>query len=345
MEFHSANQMDKKHDAYCWKCCGKETTLKCSTCIRSFHIGCMTNENGVDVKLPIDAADNWCCFVCNKLKTSKNTKIELKRIPIIIHRVWKSEYVGLNKKKNRGAKRMKLVANVAEDIFCASDDILNPIDLPKIRAKANSYTSLDEFYADVQWFVHNCGIFFGDNHYKMTCAKKLLKSVSAEIESVKKCVECHINANQKDTRPRWFTMVCNMPHLIIWAHGKNTRYWPAKLMSVDGQTVHVRYFGNDRINDNVPTDKCFLYSEKSPGKAQNAKVNDAKYKLALEEAEQYIKNLREKYGSFELEEPRTPFDPALFNDYILKLTSRIITSPGVWLPQIMMKMNAIQMRN
>lgn len=36
--------------------------------------------------------------------------------------------------------------------------IVNPIDLSKIRQKASLYTSLDEFWEDVKWFVHNCEV-------------------------------------------------------------------------------------------------------------------------------------------------------------------------------------------
>lgn len=88
---------------------------------------------------------------------------QLNRIPVIIHRVWKSDYVDLNRKKNRGAKRRKVDDNDEneDDIFFKSDEILYPINLLKIRENANSYTSLDEFHIDVQWFVHNCKISFG----------------------------------------------------------------------------------------------------------------------------------------------------------------------------------------
>lgn len=125
---------------------------------------------------------------------------------------------------------------------------------------------------------------FPDGHHKTTEAKKLLKLVNAEIESCLKCLECHVNANDKTTRTRWFTMVCNMPHLIIWAHRKNTRYWPAKLMSIDDdkQQVFVRYFGSYHINEKVAINKCFLYSEMSPGKmrASKSKPNDIEYAKA-----------------------------------------------------------------
>lgn len=79
----------------------------------------------------------------------------------------------------------------------------------------------------------------------------------------------------------WFTMVCDKPHLIIWAHMKGARYWPAKVMSVNGQQVNVRFFGckiqGYRKHDDVPAQKCFLYSAESP---RNSKKDKPVYKAA-----------------------------------------------------------------
>lgn len=111
----------------------------------------------------------------------------------------------------------------------------------------------------------------------MKQAKELLGLVSAEIDSVKTCLQCHINEN---THSRWFSMLCPMPHLIIWAQKKNVRYWPAKVMSFDEQKVKVRFFGGHHKLANVPINKCFLYSESSPTNNQ-IKTIDTEFELAL----------------------------------------------------------------
>lgn len=118
-------------------------------------------------------------------------------------------------------------------------------------------------------------------HDRANKAKKAVKLVAAEIESVKKCTQCHINANAKETRKHWFTMVCDVPHYIIWAYKKNARYWPAKVMSISGQEVDVSFFGGYHKQEIVPAKKCFLYSTKRPGNIQNAKSQDIEYKKAL----------------------------------------------------------------
>lgn len=107
-----------------------------------------------------------------------------------------------------------------------------------------------------------------------------MERVCAEVESVLKCTQCHINA--EIDRWNWFTMVCDVPHLIVWAHKRNSRYWPAKVMSVNELKgmVNVRFFGGFQKHENVPISKCFLYSKSGPGKKQ--RLNDPEFKFALE---------------------------------------------------------------
>lgn len=102
----------------------------------------------------------------------------------------------------------------------------------------------------------------------------------AEIDSVKTCLECHINANTSETRSHWFTMVHRVPHLIIWAQRKNARYWPAKVMSFDEQCVNVRFFGGDHKHENVSVNKCYLYSKSSPTN-RSIRPNDTEFESAL----------------------------------------------------------------
>ena len=119
-----------------------------------------------------------------------------------------------------------------------------------------------------------------ENDEKTKGAKKVLKLISAEIDSVKTCVQCHINANARETYARWFPMVCRKPHLIIWAQRKNARYWPAKVMSFDEKQVNVRFFGDYHKHENVAVKKCFLYSKESPTNYP-LKKSDKKFKSAL----------------------------------------------------------------
>lgn len=122
-----------------------------------------------------------------------------------------------------------------------------------------------------------------DNDDKTKRAKRVLKLVSDEVDSVKTCLSCHINANSTETRPRWFSMVCHLPHLLIWARRKNAKYWPAKVMSYDKEVVRVRFFGGSfHKHDIVPVNKCFLYSKSSPIKTSHLnKTYETEFEAAI----------------------------------------------------------------
>lgn len=51
--------------------------------------------------------------------------------------------------------------------------------------------------------------------------------------------------------------------------------------------------------------------------------------LFQQEADEYINNIRQKYGSFELAESKTPFDPSKYDDYIRVFISKVPKSPTI----------------
>lgn len=50
-----------------------------------------------------------------------------------------------------------------------ADSIVNPIDLTKIKAKLDSYTSFNEFHADIEWMLHNCVILYSGRDCDWMC--------------------------------------------------------------------------------------------------------------------------------------------------------------------------------
>lgn len=82
-------------------------------------------------------------------------------------------------------------------------------------------------------------------------------------------------------------MVCNVPHLMIWAP-KSGRYWPAKVISIDGLTVKVRFFGEIHNRANVRMYKCLFYTKNPPGKIRNPRPYDTAYDLARKVIKTYI---------------------------------------------------------
>ena len=109
----------------------------------------------------------------------------------------------------------------------------------------------------------------------METAKSLVDYLEGEIEMLKKCSECYSNSVKHPTT--WFTMICNELHLIVWAKKMGFLYWPAKMISIDGQLINVRFFGDHEYAE-VPATNCFLYSDTNPNRSRNTTVS---YKSAL----------------------------------------------------------------
>ncbi|XP_055306176.1 MYND-type zinc finger-containing chromatin reader ZMYND8-like [Sitodiplosis mosellana] len=290
-----------KHDKYCWKCCSKNTTMKCSNCVRAFHKRCVSSD-GRDV--PKDK--NWLCPVCSVL-TSENVDKEndLKILPVLIDKIWNDE--------SFETLKYPMENSIHADIKVIHS-IVNPMDLYQIKRKTHTYTGFNEFYVDICWIVHNCVILFKETHDNTKAARALLNCIIEDVQSAKVCFECYLNANKHPDQ--WFSMVCDEPHLIIWIKKTGANYWPAKLIKiVTGQEVKVRLFGDHSYVD-VSSSNCLLYSESSPSRIP--KSPDA-YNSALKEANTYIGNLTKKFGSFRFAESKTAFNPALLEYYIAQL--------------------------
>ncbi|XP_055307299.1 zinc finger MYND domain-containing protein 11-like, partial [Sitodiplosis mosellana] len=144
-----------KHDKFCWRCCGEGTSLKCSSCVRSFHSNCASKDETNNVE-----AEKWLCYVCTKLKGAENAdkKSDLEMLPILIDKALKDKSFSTLKRPLKGA---------------TEESIVNPIDLTKIKENIGTYNSFEHFLADIQWIVHNCFILFLDNHEQMEIAKSL----------------------------------------------------------------------------------------------------------------------------------------------------------------------------
>lgn len=109
-------------------------------------------------------------------------------------------------------------------------------------------------------------------------ARLLKKVVNDEIDGLRKCADCYANAVAHPNE--WFTMVCKDPHIIAWAKFQGCSIWPAKVMSMSGKKLSVRFFG-DHTHANIASARCYQFSEESPaGKA--AKTRGAPYKKAME---------------------------------------------------------------
>lgn len=161
------------------------------------------------------------------------------------------------------------------------------IKLTTFKEKLDSYKSLEEYLTDVRWIVHNCTAMYTskyeiklidltnelisrfvhlEDHENCKAARALYDYSITEIKILRKCAECYANANNNPSD--WFAMACNEVHLIIWAKLNIINYWPAKLMSIDGQSVNVSFFGN-HTHTSVLAKNCLLYTQENPNASSN----------------------------------------------------------------------------
>lgn len=71
--------------------------------------------------------------------------------------------------------------------------------------------------------------------------------------------------------------MCKKGHLVVWAKGNNFGYWPAKVLSIIGNSVLVRFFGDYTVA-HVDKKACVLFSESPPDSGNQAET----YKNGLE---------------------------------------------------------------
>ncbi|XP_031636695.1 protein kinase C-binding protein 1-like isoform X2 [Contarinia nasturtii] len=288
-----------KHDTFCWYCSKANGSISlCSKCVRSFHWKCLKNGYGKSGRA---GGENWLCPICVKIQTSKYTdeQKKLDALPILINRVMKEkEFESFKDAKNY-----------------LKSSVVEPMDLTRIKERIHTYSSFAEFTTDLEWISHNSLTQCQEFDEQIETADALVDYIEEEIESLKKCTDCYRHANESPDE--WFTMICSMPHIVLWAKVEGFNYWPVKFMTVNESGVNVRFFG-DHTHQDVAISKCYLYSKDNPGKPpQNLSTKKNQlYKKALEECNQYIENLRQKFGAYRLATEKTPCDPLSFKRYM-----------------------------
>ncbi|XP_031639200.1 uncharacterized protein LOC116351257 [Contarinia nasturtii] len=162
-------------------------------------------------------------------------------------------------------------------------------------------------------------ILYSKKDMKTHAASALVTYLRDAIDSIQSCIECYMNALNHPND--WFTMVCDEPHLLVWAKMKGYPYWPVKLMRVDEQKVLIRFF-EDHQNAKIMAKKnCFLYSHTNPAPLGYISIA---YKSALNEANTYLTNIQQKFGAYNLATSTTPLNVNLINKYIVDFVPGIV---------------------
>lgn len=89
----------------------------------------------------------------------------------------------------------------------------------------------------------------------------------SEVYDLNLCQECYKNSHENCN---WFTLLCKVPHLLVWARTTGHPYWPAKILGAQGTQTCVKYFG-DHARSLVSQDNILLFSANNPNKNLSAK--------------------------------------------------------------------------
>lgn len=196
--------------------------------------------------------------------------------------------------------------------------------------KEKKYNTLAEFNIDIEKFTQFCIQKFPNSEEIKKSCNELINVVESEIKQIEMCAQCFSNAIENDNP---MVQLCDPPHLLVWAKTEGFIYWPAKLMSIDGESAEVIYFG-EFLQSRVPVDKCLIYTVKRPDASSNVS-NKKLFNTSLGEAKRYIENITAKYGSFNYAIGQVKLDPGIITEQcenMIKKTNEpieqsIITEP------------------
>lgn len=118
-------------------------------------------------------------------------------------------------------------------------------------------------------------VFFSADDSKCRILRQLVSFCENELYDIDLCSECYRNANEFPDN--WFTMVCEHPHLLVWAKCDDA-YWPAKAMATTNASnatqIYVRYFGGHRRFAYIGSNHCYLYSTIHPEGLHFEEIDD-----------------------------------------------------------------------
>ncbi|XP_043188453.1 protein kinase C-binding protein 1-like isoform X2 [Amphibalanus amphitrite] len=295
------------NDNCCWVCHREGKVVCCETCPRVFHLKC--------AQLSADPPGDWVCVECRRVVQAETVDNLSPAMKMLTH----EQFTLLLKHAIGRLKGLPgaepFITPVDEEKFPNySEFVACPMDLNTMEEniQRGQYGSTEAFIADCKWILHNCILFNGQTSKLTALAKSLLRMCKWEMEEIETCPDCYSNAYLSED---WFTLACPHPHMLIWARLKGFPYWPAKAVKSRDGNVDCRFFGrHDRAW--VPIKECYLFSKDPPSPPKNrSKSLDA----CIEELEEHIHNLEEKFGKFVHAKPRTVYDPRKITEHIKQM--------------------------
>ncbi|XP_045599040.2 uncharacterized protein [Procambarus clarkii] len=311
------NGQDYQNDNYCWECHREGIFICCEMCPRVFHLKCAGIE--------CEPEEDWACSECHAVMQAENIENRSRSMQLIsVEQLCTLLKFALNRLKtmpgmvvfSQAADYIKTASNrtkmepftkpVDTAEFPTYDDIVvHPVDFTSLERniKRKFYGSTEAFSSDARWIVHNSVIFNGANSKVSSMARMLVKILKQEMSEIETCPDCYMNAHQNPKS--WFTEACRSAHPLIWARLKGFPFWPAKAVKWRDGNVDVRFFGrHDRSW--VPIKECFLFSEQMPTPLKN---RNKTLESCLQEVNEHIVKLRERFGRFKYAPHRVQFNP------------------------------------
>lgn len=153
--------------------------------------------------------------------------------------------------------------------FCPTFSGFNTTTLSSetVNSTFHSHSSVALFTHSVpiEKCLTNSPLSFTVDSTKCRILRQLVSYCENELYEIDLCSECYCNANEHPDD--WFTMVCEHPHILVWAKCDDI-YWPAKAMALttisNVTQIYVRYFGGHRRFAYIGPNDCYLYSNIHP---------------------------------------------------------------------------------
>ncbi|XP_069960221.1 MYND-type zinc finger-containing chromatin reader ZMYND8-like isoform X4 [Cherax quadricarinatus] len=293
------NGQDYQNDNYCWECHREGVFICCEMCPRVFHLKCAGMEK--------EPEEDWACSECHAVMQAENIENRSRSMQLIsVEQLCTLLKFALNRLKTMPGMEPFTKPVDTTEFPTYEDIVVHPVDFMSLERniKRKFYGSTEAFSSDARWIVHNSVIFNGANSKVSSMARTLVKILKQEMSEIETCPDCYMNAHQNPNS--WFTEACRSAHPLIWARLKGFPFWPAKAVKWRDGNVDVRFFGrHDRSW--VPMKECFLFSEQMPTPLKN---RNKTLESCLQEVNEHIVKLRERFGRFKYAPHRVQFNPA-----------------------------------
>ncbi|RXG72320.1 Zinc finger MYND domain-containing protein 11 [Armadillidium vulgare] len=252
------------HDWYCFECHQSGEVVCCSKCYRVFHSTCLDStdfpfhpnlfvcpickkrlyqRSAGRSRLAREELNGLLMFIVSRLKE----KLPMNILERVVTSTTQKSNVFISDRgagQSQGKTEQNGGINLSEP-WRAQILLHHQMDLRTMEQKAQDgrYKTLLDFEIDALTIVHNVVIFHGVHSTMADMGRQMLRDCQHDLAELDQCKDCFHYSREKNER-YWFCKPCNPPHELVFAKEKGFPYWPAKVLKVENDIYHVRFFGN-----------------------------------------------------------------------------------------------------